>query len=88
MSLAFVQTWALISYCLPVQGRMAVASISVYELIMWLEATMFIKVCGLHSLTKRISVSYGKTMNVCCKQLTVATSERRIHTSREILRRS
>ena len=31
MSPAFVQTQALISYCSPVQGRMAVASTSVHE---------------------------------------------------------
>ena len=33
------------------------------SLITWLEASTFIKVHGLHSLTKRISACCGKTMN-------------------------
>ena len=49
---------------------------------------MFIKVHGLHSLTKHVSASCGKTMNMInmLKRLTVATFERMMHTSREILR--
>ena len=31
MSLAYISTPALISYCLPVKGRMAGASTSIYE---------------------------------------------------------
>ena len=34
------------------------------SLITWLEAGTFIKVHGLHSLTKHVSASCGKTMNV------------------------
>ena len=30
---------------------------------MWLEASTFIKVHGIHSLTKRVSASFGKTTN-------------------------
>ena len=49
-----------ISYCSPVQGRMAGASVGVYKFGNWIEANMFIKVYGLHSLTKRASASFEK----------------------------
>ena len=37
------------------------------SLIAWLETNTFIKVHGLHSLTKRVSTSCGKTTNVIIK---------------------
>ena len=57
MSLVSIQTPAFISYCLSVQGRMAGASISVYELIAWLEANTCIKLHRVHSQTKHVSTS-------------------------------
>ena len=48
----------------------------------------FIKVYVLHSLIKCVSVSCWKQQmwQICCKQSTVAISERRIYISREISR--
>ena len=58
------------------------------SLIVWLQANTFIKVHGFHSLTKRKGASCRKTTNVKihCKWPTVATSERRMHTLRDISR--
>ena len=51
MSQASIQILEFISYCSPVQSRMAGASIGVYEFnsVVRREAYMFIKVCNLQN---------------------------------------
>ena len=56
MSPASIQTPVFISYCSPVQGRIAGDSTSVYEFDNVVRGQHFIKVHGCHSLTKHISV--------------------------------
>ena len=55
-------------------------------IIAQLDASMFIQVCGLHSLTKYVSASCRKTtdMTNTLKQSTAAISKRRMHISRDI----
>ena len=58
MSVVSVQTLVFISYCSPVQGRMAGASTSVYEFDNVVrDQHVYRKVHGLHSMTRRISAS-------------------------------
>ena len=54
MSPTFIQTWAFISYCSPVQDRMAGADTGVYEFDSVVgEFFTFMKLYGLYSLMKR-----------------------------------
>ena len=80
MSPVSIHTPAFISYYSLVQGNMAAASTSVYEI----NNNMFIKVCRLHSLTKHIRsyITGAKCImqevnKYDCKQSTVVTSKKR-----------
>ena len=63
MSLAFIQTLAFISYCSPIQDRIASASISVYEFDSMARGQHIYKCVWIPPNDKHISVSYRKTAN-------------------------
>ena len=61
MTLVSIQTPVFISYCLPVQGRMANAIIGVNKFNSMVRGQYVKKVHGLYSLTKHVSELCGQT---------------------------